>query len=119
MKIQIIYELCTDGDISLRKPEKFGCTGQNIEVEDEYFDYIGNMTFENSNDFLCKEEAQNFLEKLLCDGVRVSHSHYYLIKDFYEIIDYLINFINDNNEGLCCKELKGNWDKIQILVQFI
>ena len=41
MKIKIEYYFYTDGDYSLRNYNNFGCTGREIEIEDEYFDYIG------------------------------------------------------------------------------
>ena len=45
MKIRIRYELCTDGDYSLRNPESFSCIGREVEMQDNYFDYIGVMNF--------------------------------------------------------------------------
>lgn len=119
MKIRIIYTFYTDGDYSLRSPENFGCTGREVEIDDEYFDYVGAMDFENEDVLKCKLDAKSFLEKLLCDGISISHTHYWLMKLFYNIIEELIDFINNNNSGLLCKDISGNQDGTRIIVTFI
>ena len=89
MRIEISYGFHTDGDYSLKTPKKFGCIGEN-----EHFDFIGTKTFTNNETWRCKLEAKTFLEQLLCDGIHISHTHYWLMEDFYDIIDSLIDFIN-------------------------
>lgn len=117
MKIRIKYYFYTDGDYSLRNVENFGCTGREVEIEDEYFDYIGVTDFENEEVWRCKLEAKSFLEKLLCDGIHISYAHYYLIEDFYNIIESLIKFINENDSGEFYRKLSGNYDGTMIGVE--
>lgn len=40
MKIEILYNLYTDGDYSLNNPEYFGCTDRNVKTE--YDDFLVN-----------------------------------------------------------------------------
>ena len=87
MKIRIRYYFCTDGDYSLKNPDDFGCTEREVEIDDEYFDYIGTIDFENEEAWRCKLDAKTFLEKLLCDGIHISYTHYWLMKDFYSLKD--------------------------------
>lgn len=119
MKIRVRYGFYTDGDYSLRNYEEFGCTGREVEIEDEYFDYIGVMDFENEEVWRCKLGARNFLQKLLCDGIHISYTHYYLMEDFYNIIESLLNFINQNDTGEFYKRLSGNYDGTYIRVEYI
>lgn len=113
MKIKILYEFRTDGDFSLRTPEKFGLTLQDYEY------YAGDIMFENVNLSNVKIEAKTFLSKLLCDGLHVLHTHYWLISDFYQLITKLIAFIDDNNEGYTVERLCGNYDGSKIGVVFV
>ena len=109
MIITFNYCLYTDGDFSLRNSEKFGCIGQDIETEEEYYDYIGEMTIEHNDSSRCKINMRSFLEQFLCDGIHVSYTHYYLLRDFYEIIDNMISFINQNDNGVSYRQLGGNY----------
>lgn len=45
MKIRVSYTFYTDGDYSLKEPERFGCTGQKVEIKDDYYDYVGKVEF--------------------------------------------------------------------------
>lgn len=119
MKIRVRYGFYTDGDYSLRNYEEFGCTGREVEMEDEYFDYVGVMDFENEEVWRCKLDAMSFLEKLLCDGIHISYTHYYLMEDFYNIIESLVEFISQNNTGELCKRITGNYDETFIRVEYI
>lgn len=119
MKIRITYGFYTDGDFSLRDPEKFGCTGIDVEIEGDYYDYVGTITFENDDIWKCKYDAKRFLEKFLCDGIHVSYTHYWLLKDFYDSIMSLIEFIEKNNTGEFCEERSGNYDGTYIKVEFL
>ena len=118
MKIRIIYGFCTDGDYSLKNSDDFGCVGREIEIDEEYFDYIGVMDFENEKVLRCKLDAKTFLKQLLCDGIHISYTHYYLIENFYGIIKSLINFIDKNNIGELCKRMYGNYEGTYIRVEF-
>lgn len=119
MKIKIAYQLYADGDYSLRNREEFGCTGFETTVNgDEYFDYIGEMTFDNDDKYHCKSEAKTFLEKFLCDGLHVSYSHYWIIDDFYHAIEALIDFINDNDSGSYVKKLSENYSGTNFVIMF-
>lgn len=111
--IKIMYELYTDGDYSLRTPEKFGCTAK----DDEY--YAGEVTSRTDTLITAKCEAKPFLEQLLCDGLHVLYTHYQLIKYFYEMIDEPCEFISSNEEGYVLKDLSGNYDGTCIGVAFL
>lgn len=120
MKIEILYTLHTDGDYSLNNPEYFGCTNRNVKTEyDDFYDYVGSKSFENKNKSTCCMYAKEFLEEFLCDGIHVSSSHYWLLKDFYNIIDFLMNAISkdfEENEREYIRELSGNQTGTQIVV---
>ena len=117
MKIRISYTFYTDGDYSLRNAEYFGCTGTEVEIEDDYYNYIGSKEFENEKQCHCKYEARSFLEELLCDGIHVLSTHYWLLKDFYDIIEALMDFICNNNSGAKYETLGGNQDGTMIMVE--
>lgn len=117
MKIRISYTFYTDGDYSLRNTEKFGCTGTEMEIEDDYYNYVGSKEFENEEEWRCKYEARSFLEELLCDGIHVLSTHYWLLKDFYDIIEALMDFICNNNSGTKYETLGGNQDGTMIMVK--
>lgn len=104
LKIHIKFQLCTDGDYSLNNPELF-CASRN-----HYEDYIGEKIYEMENTIRCQIRAREFLEDFLCNGLHVSSSHYYLLKDFYEMIDEAIEFIIKGEDGSLTKELSGNYN---------
>jgi len=85
-----------------------------IEIEDEYFDYIGVVNLDNDETWRCKHDAKNFLTQLLCDGIHISYTHYWLMEEFYNIIESLINFIDKNDSGEICKNLSGNYEGTRI-----
>ncbi|WP_302660029.1 hypothetical protein [uncultured Clostridium sp.] len=120
MKIEILYNLYTDGDYSLNNPEYFGCTGRNVKTEyDDFYDYVGSKSFENKNESTCRMYAKEFLEEFLCEGIHVSSSHYWLLKDFYNIIEGLMDVISEDFEGdekEYIGELSGNQTGTQIVV---
>ena len=120
MKIEILYNLYTDGDYRLNNPEYFGCTGRNVKTEyDDFYDYVGSKLFENKNESTCRMYAKEFLEKFLCDGIHVSPGHYWLLKDFYNIIEGLMEVISENFEGdekEYIGELSGNQTGTEITV---
>lgn len=120
MRIEILYKLYTDGDYSLNNPEHFGCTDRNVKTEyDDSYDYVGSKLFENKDEFTCRMLAREFLEEFLCEGIRVSPGHYWLLKDFYNIIDFLINAISkdfEENEREYIRGLSGNQSGTEIIV---
>lgn len=117
MEIKITYMLCTDGDYTVRSPEKFGCTGREIEIGDDYFDYIGSVNFHNEEIWRCKNDAKSFLKQFLCDGISISYTHYWLMKSFYDIIEDLIDFINKNDSGMYYGDISGNQEGTKIMVE--
>lgn len=119
MKIKIVYGFCTDGDYGLDNPESFHCIGKDVEVNDNYYDYIGQVDFESDEDWRCKLEAQCFLKKLLCSGLHISYTHHYILKDFYDLIDCLLKFIVKHESGIIVKSLSGNYDGTFISVEYI
>lgn len=138
MKIRISYTFYTDRDYSLRNEEYFGCTGREVtleeitnlaasvkevcetEFEDEYcYDYVGSKEFEDEDRIMCKIEAKGFLEEMLCDGIHVSHSRYWLLKRFYNIIEELMNFINENDSGEYYETIGGNQEGTMIMVEIV
>lgn len=113
MKINISYTLYTDGDYTLRNAEEFGCTERGVKINnDEYYDYVGSVKFTNEEKWRCKSEAKSFLWKLLCDGLSVSYTHPWLIKDFYTIIEDLTKAIDSYETGLSVytRSLSGNYE---------
>lgn len=120
MKINISYTLYTDGDYSLRNAEEFGCTNRNVVVDDfEYYDYVGSVEFKYEEEWHCKSEAKSFLWRFLCDGISVSYTHPWLLKDFYDIIKSLENVINEYQEGISVakRHITGNYDGTEIKIE--
>lgn len=89
MNITIRYKLHPDKDFCLNNPEKF-----NGKFVDEIDSYVGKVSFDGAEPSI---EAKDFLERLLCDGIHVKPSCYYLLKKFCDIIDNLENFISNRN----------------------
>lgn len=89
MKITIRYTLHPDKDFCLNNPEKF-----NGKFVDEIDSYVGKVSFDGAEPGI---EAKDFLERLLCDGIHVKPSCYYLLKRFCDIIDNLEDFISNRN----------------------
>lgn len=108
MKIVIIYTLYTDGDYRLDNPEEFGC------IKEDSYHYSGSVEFVFDEKVRCLMEARNFLYKFLCDGLHVSYSHAWLLKDFYDLIESLVNKIshyepNESGKYICEKSIGGNY----------
>ena len=120
MKIKVSYQFYTDGDYTLRNPEEFGCVERGVKVKgDRCADFVGEMIFEDCDSLVCKADAKSFLQKLLCDGIHVSYTHYYLLEDFYNMIDSFIDFIDCYDRGKYCQSIDGNQDGTEIRVEFI
>lgn len=120
MKIEIVYELHTDGDYSLDNPDYFGCTGRNVKTEyDDFYDYIGSKTFEDKDETTCRILARNFLAKFLCDGIHVSYTHFWLLEYFYNMITCLMEEISKGfkeDKKQFFGEISGNQEGTKIIV---
>lgn len=81
--------------------------------------FLGELNFDCNDALMCKIDAKAFLEKLLCDGIHVLYTHYWLIEKFYHIIQSLIDFINQNDSGVIREELSGNYDGTVIKVEIL
>ncbi len=103
MVIEIQYKLATEGRYYLRRHQYIGCS--LVEMDDDgHFIYTGRMQLSNAQD------AVNFLWKFMCTGVYVVFDSHELIKEIYDVIDHLCNFINDNsikNTAGCSQHIKG------------
>lgn len=120
MRISIKYFLYTDGDYCLDNAEVFGCTGREVVDEyDDYFDYVGSAEFHNESDVDCKTNAIDFLWRFLCDGIRVSYTHAWLLKDFYNIIEELVDQIDlfDRGTAGARRSLSGNHSATRIEIE--
>ena len=113
LKIVIDWALYTDGDYRLDNAEEYGCK----DDEREWGHYSGKQTYVMSEDKGCRREAVSFLEKLLCD-IRVGYTHYYLIKDMYEMFEKAMRFIgNKENYGAEYFYMGGNYDGTELSIK--
>ena len=122
MKITITYKLYTDGDYWLRNADKFGCTDKEVIIDDdEYYDYIGSVEFINKENWICKNDAKDFLWKFLCDGLHISYTHYWLLEMFYKVMESLTEFIDNYESGTSVfrEYLQGNWEDTEIKIKII
>lgn len=120
MQINISYTLYTDDDYSLRNSKDFGCINQNVMIDNsEYYDYIGFIEFKDEEEWKCKNEAKNFLWKFLCDGIHVSYTHPWLLKEFYDIIESLEEVIAKYQNGVFITKrcITGNYEGTEIEVR--
>lgn len=120
MQINISYTLYTDGDYSLRNAKEFGCTNRNVVIDIyEYYDYKGSVEFSNEEDLCCKSEAKDFLWRFLCDGIHISYTHHWLLKDFYDIIESLECVIDEYKDGISVtkRHLAGNYEGTEIKIE--
>lgn len=113
MKAIVTYVLNTDGDYSLKEPEKFGCISS-----DEYC-YMGEIEWEAPDWFNSAGKAKHFLQDLLCDGLHVSSTHYWLLKSFCEMIERLVDSIHTFDKGMWVERLTGNYDGTYIQIAII
>ena len=115
--IKITYEFFTDGDFDLRTPEDHGC----LLIDDCYF--YGETSISVDNKMLERYKAKAFLHKLLCNGIKVLYTHYWLLKDFYSMIDTLTDFIDkfgpESDVRMLGQTLSGNYDGTYIKVEFL
>lgn len=112
MKIDVSYVLQTDGDYSLQNPEEFGGTVT------EFGKYAGHKVFVHKDPNRCKRAAKKFLSKFLCDGLPVLYTHHWLLNDFYELIDSLIDDLDEYESGdaVLTETLSGNYDDTFITI---
>lgn len=107
------WNMYTDGDYSLRHFQNYGCKCYN---DDET--YSGILTFDGKLSEI-RREAANKLKEMLCD-IHVGSTHYYLLQDFVEIFNDLIDWTY-NAEVNTCKEaeLSGNYDGTEFNIYVI
>lgn len=115
--INIAYWLYTDGDYGLRNPEQFGCTGKDVMIGEDYYNFTGMVKFSGIDHGSVKCDAKAWLKKFLCDGIHVSYSHYGLLSRFCAIIDDLLAFItNTTKDDAIIKSIGGNLEGTQIVL---
>ena len=75
--------------------------------------------FKNEEDWRCKSEAKNFLWRFLCNGIHISYTHPWLLKDFYDIMKSLENVINEYKEGISVakRHITGNYEGTEIKIE--
>lgn len=95
MKIIIKYQFYTDGDYTLENPDAFGCTGRNVKIGNLTYDFVGKKEFEDNDKWCCFDDAITFLTQLLCDGISISYTHYWIMEDLYKSIDSIIKDLRD------------------------
>ena len=68
--------------------------------------------FENVDMLRCKNNAKDFLWKFLCNGLHFSYARPWLLKDFYKLIESLVDVINNFEAGIFVtrKHISGNYD---------
>ena len=98
-KVSIQWRLNTDGDFALRDNSNGYDYGRNIDYEE----YCDRVHFKDFN------EARCFLEEMLC-GFSCISTKYYLIKEFYDIVEPLIRVVNERQKGRWVKEMSGNYN---------
>lgn len=113
MKAVVTYVFNTDGDYSLKEPEKFGC----ISADD--YCYMGRKEWEASDWHGSAGEAKYFLQELLCDGLHVVSTHYWVLKWFCEMIERFDENIHYNDTGVWVERLSGNYEGTYIEVAII
>lgn len=120
MKIIIDCILHPDGNYMLKNPEAYEYTkkidgrGGKLSAIYEF-----SATFEDEKTWKCKRDARIFLEKLICENIRVSYTHWWFLKWFSDAIGDLIRFIDDNESGAYCKEIGDETDETRISVTFV
>lgn len=119
MNIKIDCTFHPDGNYMLKNPEAYGCTARNVNSGGKTsIIYECSAVFEDEKIWKCKRDARIFLEKLICEGIRVSYTHWWLLKWFSDATGELIKFIDDSNSGTYCKEIGDETDETKISVTF-
>lgn len=77
------------------------------------------MEFKYEEEWRCKSEAKDFIWRFLCDGIHISHTHPWLLKDFYNIMESLENVINEYQEGISVaqRHITGNYEGTKIKIE--
>ena len=75
--------------------------------------------FIDKEDWICKDDAKDFLWEFLCDGIHISYTHYWLLEMFYKVMESLTEFIDSYKSGTSVskKYLQGNWRNTEIKVE--
>lgn len=87
-----------------------------VDVGGRNVDYFGEVVFESEIPSTCRINAKEFLSRMLCDGIQISHTHYWLVKSFYDVVNELVEFVEQSEPGVVKRELSGNQDGTAILV---
>lgn len=110
MKISVDWYLYTDGDFNLKNCKKYNGNDTN---NDGYI-FSGKTEFKSKDDD-CISETLRYLEKMLCD-IHVSYTHYYLIRDIYNMFIQLIDFVLEEECGTKTVSLGGNYSKTKFTI---
>ena len=127
MKIKIRANFQTDGDYSILNYDSYeneprnkciNSNGNEVKIYSQYihiFDdnYTFVKIFECDNADSCKMYARMFLEQLLCN-ISVLSSHYYLIKDFYELFYNGLTALNKNENYY--ETISGNYEGTELVI---
>lgn len=127
MKIKIKAKFSTDGDYSILNYDSYknepisksiNSNGNEVKIysrSSHIFsdDYTFVKIIECDNVNSCKMYARMFLEQLLCN-ISVLSSHYYLIKDFYELFDNGITALNKNENYY--ETISGNYEGTELVI---
>lgn len=97
--VSIQWRLNTDGDFAITDSSNGYDYGRDIDYE-EYCDLVH---FKNFYD------ARRFLEEMLC-GFSCISTKYYLIKEFYDMLEPLICFVDEKQKGKRREEMSGNYN---------
>lgn len=125
MKIKIKVEFSTDGDYSICNYDSYknepisksvNSNGNEVKIYSQAShifndEYTIVKIFECDNVDSCKMYARLFLQQLLCD-ISVLSSHYYLIKDFYELFINGITAINEDKDYY--NAISGNYEGTEL-----
>lgn len=115
--INIAYWLYTDGDYDLRNPDDFGCKAKDISIGDDYYNYVGTISFHSVDHGSAKSNAKTWLKKFLCEGIQVNYANYGLLTVFCNMVDDLLEFINNTfTDDVIIKSRGGNHEGTHIVV---
>ena len=103
-KYVIIYELFTNGELYLHNSESF------YTMHSDGSEYAGYA------EFTTDEEAIDFLQRFLTEGIHVNPNNYYLLGDICRMIQELITFIISGKIAMKTQLMSGNQNDSRITV---
>lgn len=110
-----LFTVCEDIDIDLPDRKfKIHTEENNQHLFDDDYTFI--KTFACDDETYCEMYARSYLEQLLCN-IRVSFTHYYIIKYFYEMFDEAIKSIG--HEKYFYDSIGGNYDGTDLEIRTI